>query len=92
MHVTRQQLAAPVLPLADERRKVLRQGDGLGHLGMLRAQLRELLRLCCGALRLVPEHEPGRPAWRQGLIGGFGDDRQRLSRAALPRRQALGLT
>src|SRR6266436_1533001 len=54
------------LPLTDQGGKILRKVNRLGHLSLLRAQLRELLRLGLGALRLASEHEPRRPARRQG--------------------------
>jgi hypothetical protein len=63
------------LPLAHEPGKVLGQVDGLSDFGLLGAQRRELLRLCCRALLLAPEHEPGRTARGEGIIRGFGDDR-----------------
>jgi hypothetical protein len=78
--------------LAHELGKVLGEVDRLGHLGLLGTQPRELLRLFCCALLLAPEHQPGRPAWGQGLVWAFGDNRQRLPRAALSGGQALGLT
>ena len=77
------------LPLAHQLRKVLGEGDRLVHRSMLRAQLGELLRLSLGARRLTPQHQPGRPAGRQGLAHRLSDARQGLPRAALPRREAL---
>ena len=79
------------LPLAHELRKVLRQVDRLRHLGLLLPQLGELLGLGLGALRLAPEHQPGRPARRQGLAWWLGHRGQGLARAAVPGGQALGL-
>src|SRR6267378_6606551 len=58
--------------LADQGRKVLRQVDRLGDLGLLRAQLGELLCLSLGALRLASEDEPCRPARRQRLARRLG--------------------
>jgi len=52
------------LPLAHEDGKVLREVNRLGHLGRLRVELGELLRLSLGALGLTPEYQPGRPAGR----------------------------
>ena len=71
--------------------KVLGEVDGLGHLGMLLPELGELLRFGLGALRLASQHQPGRPAWCQGLARGLGHGRQGLACAAMPGRQALGL-
>ena len=79
------------LPLADEGGKVLRQVDGLGDCRRLRLQLGELLGLGLRALRLAPQHQPGRAAWRQGLARWLGHGRQGLPCAAVPGRQALGL-
>ena len=79
------------LPLADQGRIVLRQVDRLGNLGLLRAQLGELLCLSLGALRLVSEDEPCRPARRQRLARRLGHRGQGLSRTAVPGGQALSL-
>ena len=79
------------LPLADQGGKVLREVDRLGDLGLLRAQLGELLGLGLRALRLASQHQPGRPARRQGLARRLGHGRQGLARAAVPGGQALGL-
>src|SRR6266446_1015545 len=56
------------LPLANQDGKILRQVDRLGNLGRLCVELGQLLCLGLGALRLTPQHEPGRPAGRQGLV------------------------
>ena len=67
------------LPLADQGRKVLRQVDRLGDIGLLRAQLGELLCLSLGALRLASEDKPCRPAPAAGdshrcaEVSGGGD-------------------
>ena len=71
--------------------KVLGEVDGLGHRSMLLPELGELLRFGLGALRLASQHQPGRPAWCQGLARRLGHGRQGLACAAMPGRQALGL-
>jgi hypothetical protein len=80
------------LPLAHECRNVLGQVDGFGHVGLLGAQVRELLRLGGGTLLRAPEHQPGGPAWGQGLVRRFGHPWQRLPCTSLSGGQALGLT
>ena len=50
------------LPLADQRGKVLREVDRLGHLGRLGVELGELLGFRLRALGLMPQHQPGRPS------------------------------
>ena len=55
-------------------------------------QLIELLPLGLGTLLLAPEHQPGRPAGRQGRARRLGHRGQGLSRAAVPGGQALGLS
>ena len=50
------------LPLADQCSEIFGEIDRLGHLGLLGAQLRELLGLSFRALPLASQHQPGRPA------------------------------
>src|SRR2546423_9078890 len=49
------------LALADQSGAVLREVDGFSYLGLLRAQLGELVGLSLGALLLTSEDEPRRP-------------------------------
>jgi hypothetical protein len=80
------------LPLAHELRNVLCEVDGLRHFGLLCVSRGQLLALGLGAYLRVPEHQPGCPTRRQGLVGGLHHNRQCLPRAAVPESQALGLT
>jgi len=77
------------LALAHEVRKVLREVDGLGDLGLLLPQLGELVRLGLGTLGLTPQPQPGRAARRQGRAHRRRHARQGPPWAALPRREAL---
>ena len=79
------------LTLTDQRGKVLREGDRLSHLGLLRTQHGELLAFRVGALRLASQHQPGGSAWGQRLAEGLRHRWQGLARATVPRGQALGL-
>ncbi len=78
-------------PLADQCSKIFGEIDRLGHLGLLGAQLRELLGLSFRPLPRASQHQPGRPAWRQGLARRLSHRGQGLARAAVPGRQALSL-
>jgi hypothetical protein len=79
------------LALAHELGKVLREVDGLGHRGMLLPELGELLRFGRGALGLTPQHQPRRPARRQGLGDRLRHHRQALAPALAAGGDALGL-
>ena len=52
------------LALADQGRKVLREVNGFGDLGMVRVELGELLGLGLGTLCWTPQHQPCCPAGR----------------------------
>ena len=60
------------LPLTDQGGTVLREVNRLCDLGLLLPSLGELLRFSLGALRLTPQHQPGRPARRDGLARRLG--------------------
>jgi hypothetical protein len=62
------------LPLVHARRNVLREVDRIDHFSMLRVQLGKLLCLGLGACLLALEHQPNRPARRQGLVRGLSHD------------------
>src|SRR5262249_51764588 len=80
------------LALAHEVGKVLREVDRLSHRGMLLPELGELLRFGRGALGLTPQHQPRRPARRQGLGDRLRHHRQALAPALAAGWDALGLT
>src|SRR5262249_19043547 len=80
------------LPLADQESEVLGEVDRLSHRGMLLPELGELLRFGRGALGLTPQHQPRRPARRQGLGDRLRHHRQALAPALATRWDALGLT
>jgi len=67
------------LALADQGRKVLGAVDRLGDLGRLRVELGELLGLGRGALRRPAQHDPRRPARREGLAEVLRLDRRTVS-------------
>ena len=79
------------LPLADEGRKVLREGNRLGDLGRLRVELGELLGLGRRAGRGASQDQPRRPARRQGLGDRLRHHRQALAPALAAGGDALGL-
>ena len=85
------------LPLAHEVSQVLGEGDRLGHVRMLRAQLGERLGVVLGALFCMPHNQPGRLTSGEEPWVGLGHDRKGLPRQSLSRRlaqrlaQALGI-
>src|SRR3989442_5350396 len=79
------------LPLADQGGEILGEVDRLGDLGLLRVELGELLGLGLRACIFAPEHQPRRPAWREGWGRGLGYDGERLAPALTSRWEALGL-
>jgi len=64
------------LALAHEPRKVLGEGDGGGHLGMLGVPLGELGGLVFLLPLWSPSHEPGRPTGGKGAGGRRGRGRR----------------
>src|SRR5215831_18686545 len=79
------------LALAHEVGKVLCEVDRLSHRGMLLPELGELLRFGRGALGFAPQHQPRRPARRQGLGDRLRHHRQALAPALAAGWDALSL-